>query len=634
MANRIRSEDFLPEIFQTGTNKQLLRSTLDQLTQNPKLKPTEGYIGRKVGQGVDPKDNYVLEATENRTNYQLEPGVVQLKPNTSTVSNAVTYPGIIDSLELKGANTTRHDRLFDSEHYAWDPMVDFDKFVNFGQYYWVPEGPDNVDVFANAVPIRDDFDVTDTDNGYTFSGEPGTLPTLTLARQGTYTFNVNNLGQNFWIQSVPGTTGTLPQQPNQSSRDVLGVSNNGDDVGTVTFNVPTNTAQNFYFTLTDIGTTDLVEDTLKFTDINNQYVDTFLAAYGGIDGITDLQNRTLIFTTDTNDGWEVQTPFDTAGNGFGEDGFDESDPLATDAERYVQWRINFNYADPDRPFMELTKVQDIANLAKTLIEYGTDYAGKTWYKNAQGTFELQPLITANLDVLYYQDSSDETNFGVIRLIDQPSDASIIIADIIGHKNYTSPNGVVFSNGLKVRFLGATTPASYEGNEYYIEGVGSAIELLLVEDFITPEPYTASATVPFDSTGFDEGNFDSTLNAPTNPDYMTINRASIDRNAWSRSNRWFHVDVLNATATYNNVAPDINNDNRAKRPILNLEKISSYMITALKVLMQLISLTLKKLMHFPISMAQLVTALTDMNSLTDQLLFLQQILILKCATKFT
>ena len=59
-----------------------------------------------------------------------------------------------------------------------------------------------------------------------------------------------------------------------------------------------------------------------------------------------------------------------------------------------------------------------------------------------------------------------------------------------------------------------------------------------------------------------------------------------------------------------------------------------MIMALKALIQLISLTLKKLMHFPISMAQLVTALTDMNSLTDQLLFLQLILILKCATKFT
>ena len=569
MANRIRSEDFLPEIFQTATNKQLLRSTLDQLTQNPTLKPTEGYIGRKVGQGVNPNDNYVLEATENRTNYQLEPGVVQLKPNTSTVSNAITYPGIIDSLELQGANVTRHDRLFDSEHYSWDPMIDFDKFVNFGQYYWVPEGPNSVDVFANPIPITDDFDVVDTVDGYTFSGEAGTLPTITLSRQGEYTFNVNNLGQNFWIQSVPGTSGVLPQQPNQSSRDVLGVENNGDDVGTVTFKIPAATAQNFFFTLADIGSTDLVEDTLQFNQINNQYVDTFLADNGGIDGITDLQNRTLIFTTDTELGWVIETPIDEAG-GFDE-GFDSGTPLVTDAERYVQWRINFNYADPARPFMELTKVQDIANLSETLIEYGTDYAGVTFYKNAEGTFERQPLITANLDILYYQDQSDETNFGVIRLVDQPSDASIIIADILGHKNYTSPNGVVFTSGLKVRFIGATTPDSYAGNEYYVEGVGGSIELLLVTNFITPETYTASASVPFDSTGWDEGNFDSTLNAPTTPDYMTISRASIDQNAWSRSNRWFHIDTLTATANYNNVALEINNDNRGKRPILEFRK---------------------------------------------------------------
>ncbi|MDG1543398.1 MAG: hypothetical protein P8R34_00255, partial [archaeon] len=74
---------------------------------------------------------------------------------------------------------------------------------------------------------------------------------------------------------------------------------------------------------------------------------------------------------------------------------------------------------------------------------------------------------------------------MIRLVDQPSDASIIIADILGHKNYTSPNGVVFTSGLKVRFIGATTPDSYAGNEYYVEGVGGSIELLLVTDFITP-----------------------------------------------------------------------------------------------------------------------------------------------------
>mgnify|MGYP001315870032 CR=1 FL=1 len=577
MAKRIRSEDFLPEIFQTPANKQLLRSTLDQLTQNPKLKPTEGYIGRKIGPGVTASDSYVLEPTTTRSNYQLEPGVVQTNDNGTEVLNTITYPGIIDSLQLQGANTTRDDRLFDSEYYSFDPMVDFDKYVNFGQYYWVPAGPNSVSVFANAIPIRATYDVKYVNTGYTFSEYAGTLPTINLAREGEYNFNVSDSGRNFWIQSQPGTSGVLAQQPNQSSREVLGVTNNGDDFGTVTFAVPSKTAQNFYFTLADIGSTDLLEDTLQFNQINNVFVDVFVEEHGGIDGITDLQDRTLIITTDTDTGWEILTPFDDTlfdqdDPGIPNPGFDNSVALATDPERYVQWRINYNYQNPTRPFIELTKVKDVANLSKSIINYGTDYAGVTFYKNADGMFERQPLITANLDILYYQDASDELNFGIIRLVDQTNLSDLNVdEDIVGKKNYSSPNGVVFTNGLKVEFTGAIVPASYEGKQYYVEGVGTAIELLPVTDFVTPETYTISASVPFDSLSFDEGGYDATSNAPTAQDYMTINRASIDQNAWSRGNRWFHIDVLTNTATYNNVPLEINNDARAKRPILEYRK---------------------------------------------------------------
>ena len=82
------------------------------------------------------------------------------------------------------------------------------------------------------------------------------------------------------------------------------------------------------------------------------------------------------------------------------------------------------------------------------------------------------MITANLDVLYYQDQSDETNFGVIRLVDQANAADLRVDDIIGKTSYTSPNGVVFTNGLKIQFIGAVVPASYENLEYYVEGVGT------------------------------------------------------------------------------------------------------------------------------------------------------------------
>ncbi len=244
MANtRIRTVDLLPEIFRTPTNRQFLSATLDQLVQDPKLKPTQGFIGRRVGPGVNPKENYVLEPTKTRTDYQLEPGVVFLKPNTNTVETAVTYPGLVDSLKVKGGNVTRQDRLWDSEYYCWDPFVDLDKFVNFSQYYWLPAGPDSVDVFAAPVPLTDDFTVTRNTTNYTFGGVPGTNPTITLVRQGSYDFNVQQTGHQFWIQAVPGISGVLPQTPNQSSREVLGVTNNGDDNGTITFNVPAKSAQ-------------------------------------------------------------------------------------------------------------------------------------------------------------------------------------------------------------------------------------------------------------------------------------------------------------------------------------------------------------------------------------------------------
>ena len=75
---QVRSVDFLPEIFRTPVNRQFLAATLDQLIQNPQYNQTQGFIGRRVGPGVNANDSYVVEPTKTRTDYQLEPGVVQI----------------------------------------------------------------------------------------------------------------------------------------------------------------------------------------------------------------------------------------------------------------------------------------------------------------------------------------------------------------------------------------------------------------------------------------------------------------------------------------------------------------------------------------------------------------------------
>ena len=140
---------------------------------------------------------------------------------------------------------------------------------------------------------------------------------------------------------------------------------------------------------------------------------------------------------------------------------------------------------------------------------------------------------------------------MIRLVE--SNVTNIIdvdTDILGKLQYTSGNGIKFTNGLKVEFQNNVTPVKYQTGQYYVQGVGTGIQLLSVSDMIAPEIASGATYIPYDTVAYDIGNYDSGLYIPVTPDYITIARNSIDRNAWSRSNRWFHIDVINATATYN------------------------------------------------------------------------------------
>ena len=577
MVTRTRTVDLLPEIFRTETNKKFLASTLDQMIQPSKLQQVEGYIGKRNGPGVTTTDSYVLEPSTTRANYQLEPSVVYKVPGTTKTKDLTTYPGLIDALGIRGAKTNKHDRLFSSEFYAWDPFIDYDKFINFSQYYWLAGGSDSVNVQATEIALTNNYSVGRTDSGYTLSETAGTNPTITLVRGGNYTFEVQQTGNPFWIQTNPGTTGLIPGQENQSSREVLGVTNNGDDNGSVQFNVPLSTAQNEFYTMPDVGPVDLATD-LKFDQINNVYVDVFLEKHGGIDSISDLDNRTVIFLNKNTDsdsdksGWRITDRFDSTTAGYDSEVFDSTTDITTQAQRYSVWKIKYltDTSDPTRPYITLSKVIEVPQLNKLEIQYGTLNASKYYYKSAEGYFEQQPLLTATRDILYYQDQNDSTKFGVINIVDEVDMTLLNVNDIIGKTSYTSPNGVTFTNGMQVQFRGRTEPSSYQDQKYYVEGVGTAIELLAVDDFKTPEPFLKDETLPFDSTAYDFGAYDSSLNSPQEQDYFTINRASKDLNPWTRTNRWVHVDVINKSAEYNDTIANLDQSLRAKRPIIEFK----------------------------------------------------------------
>jgi hypothetical protein len=539
----VKTVNFLPEIFRTETNKKFLNATLDQLVTEPNFTKVNGYIGRKFSPTHNTNDNYIVEPSTSRQNYQLEPAVVITDKQTDTVDFFSSYLDLLQQIQYNGGIIDNHNRLFSNESYSYDGMFDYDKFTNFKNYYWVPNGPASVDVFAGNVETEEDYDVTRNLSvaGFNFS-ERGieSNPVLVLARGGTYTFKVDDVGHKFWIQTEPGVTGRRLNQTNISTREIFGVTNNGTDDGTLTFKVPLADAQNRFTLMPTIETVDMASS-LHYSKIQGNLLSTFLATNPtGIDGQTtyaDLQNKSLVFIT--ND--DVVTDLPWTNNEFFDMlnfGIVPTVQVVPNTDRRNVWRINIL---PIGEIDQTTGVADdyIINLVpstvvtfdqKVYIKNGIVSGTKEYHLDFDHTYHQVPVITSILDRLYYQDSTSSTFFGEIRIVDAENFTIDVDKDIIGQISYASPNGVDFTNGLKISFNSTVSPVDYANSEYYVEGVGTGIRLVAVTDLVTTEAYAE--------------------NGLTTPDYISINRGSIDLNGWSRSNRWFHIDVLTQTANLN------------------------------------------------------------------------------------
>lgn len=577
MANKTLK--FLPTVFQTTANQKFLNATLDQLVSEPNFKKVNGYIGRKFAPTFKPTDNYLPEPSADRQNYQLEPSVVVQRPDDG-VKFFSTYMDLIQQIEYYGGNTANHSRLFNNEAYTFNGCIDFDKLINFNQYYWLPTGAEPVDVFPGNVDDSREYKIIrDTmDQAYKIDGFGSAQnPTIYLARGGSYNFIVNQ-DTPFWLQTDPGTDGKRLTQRNINTREVFGVSNNGASNGVITFDVPQIDAQDDYVSMPEVrgpgsvpaGTPSGIDygTLLKFNDIDNQDLDLIIAK-GGIDKETNpvnLHGKYLVFLTGETDdaGWDERGMY--AFKDYAVEAFDQGE-LVPRVKRGSVWRIEVIDTGSGDYVVNLQWDQNIPINSKVFIKSGFDFANSEYYKN---NFEMMvriPLITAPLKYLYYNDGVDQHYFGRIAIVEKPTYQIDIERDIIGHSEYVSPNGVVFTNGLKIKFGSLVIPASYGNNTYYVEGVGTSIKLVKESYLITPELDFKGVSIPFDLYGFSAEYYDQNLSGPIDPDYLTINRSSMDFNPWSRSNRWVHADVITQTAKYNNTIPIFDQSMRAARPII-------------------------------------------------------------------
>lgn len=534
---------FLPEIFRTDTNRKFLNATADQLISEPNLIKINGYIGRKLAPSYKTTDSYITEPTKARQDYQLEPSIIIKDPVTNILTFSTTYIDIVNRINSYGGLSSNHNRLFDNEYYSYDPQIDLDKFVNYAQYYWLPTGPDPVLISAATVPLTQTFEVTYDliTQRYKFSGfNDIPNPLITLARGGTYTFIINEPGNKFYIQSSPSLLGVDPNAPNLDTRTVLGVSNNGQDVGSVTFQVPPISAQVQWTNLPIVESVDYATN-LSYQSLQGCLVYDLQNVLGGLDGPSPgLENTTLVFV---NNEFIDDVYWNNTARVENNIIYLDENTLIPFQNRNNVYQINvFEDSNGDQRIF-LTDKTVVINEQKVRIIAGVVNAGKEFYSRLD-IYNQVPPITAPLNLLYYQSDQTDNAVGGIQLID-PSAATIDPAiDIVGQKNYTSPGGVVFSNGLKITF-DTTVPAPYSNNTYYVEGVGKSIRLVNVSELISPEL-----------------NYDV-----SSPDYITINRSSVDLNGWSRSNRWFHVEIIEKTSQYNNTDLFLDQTARAQRPIV-------------------------------------------------------------------
>ena len=195
-----RTVDLLPTVFQSESNAKFMGAVFDPLIQPGTLDKTVGYIGRRYGKTYNSRDIYLDNDQTLRSRYQLEPGIVITE--NQKIKNFYDYIDFKNQLKFFNNDNENDNKITAQEHYTWDPPIDWDKFVNYREYYWVPEFPPDIVIKGQSQSIVSTYRIGLGVNSYIFTPDGSTNnPSLVLYRGQTYKFNLNIPGQPIFIRS-------------------------------------------------------------------------------------------------------------------------------------------------------------------------------------------------------------------------------------------------------------------------------------------------------------------------------------------------------------------------------------------------------------------------------------------------
>ena len=153
----IKSSDYLPQYLNTTVNKKLLQSTLDQMISKASFETLDNWVGKiKGGHHNKDKDHMVGTSDTAKRFYNGSPGLVVKNPaDTNSISEIYTYTDMlsdIDNLNYEG-NRPNGSNF----GYTYSPPIDYDKFVNYSNYYWCKDDLPVINVKPNTNFDPDDM---------------------------------------------------------------------------------------------------------------------------------------------------------------------------------------------------------------------------------------------------------------------------------------------------------------------------------------------------------------------------------------------------------------------------------------------------------------------------------------------
>ena len=118
--NKIKTSNFLPNVFQTDINKSWLDSTLDQMVSKGPLGQVNGYIGNNSGKYSVSTDKYITPSVDAtiRNKTQLAPAIVSYN-NNQDLTNKISFDDIAYAIN-QNFNAYNYNASYSSSKFRFE----------------------------------------------------------------------------------------------------------------------------------------------------------------------------------------------------------------------------------------------------------------------------------------------------------------------------------------------------------------------------------------------------------------------------------------------------------------------------------------------------------------------------------